>query len=97
MATNKANIRHYGLNSSLKRWDFAIESHTGYERAVITAGGVPAKEINPKTMESKFVPGLFFAGEIIDLDGDTGGYNLQIAWATGNAAGKSAAERYAQK
>ena len=78
---------------ALKRWDFKIDGYTGYDRAVITAGGISSKEINPKTMESKLVPGLFFAGEIIDLDGDTGGYNLQIAWSTGNMAGKSAAAR----
>ncbi len=61
------------------------------EEAVITAGGVSVKEIDPKTMESKLVPGLYFAGEIIDVDGYTGGYNLQIAWSTGHAAGISAA------
>lgn len=57
------------------------------ESAVITAGGVSVKEIDPKTMESKLVPGLYFAGEVLDLDAETGGYNLQIAFATGHAAG----------
>lgn len=89
-ATNKANIKHYGLAASLKKWDFAIEGYTGYERAVITAGGISDDEVNPKTMESKLVPGLYFAGEILDIDGDTGGYNLQIAWSTGHAAGLAA-------
>ena len=89
-ATNKANIKRYGPAASLKKWDFAIDGYTGYERAVITAGGVAADAINPKTMESKLVQGLYFAGEILDLDGDTGGYNLQIAWSTGHAAGKAA-------
>lgn len=89
-ATNKANIKHYGLAASLKKWDFAIEGYTGYERAVITAGGISDNEVNPKTMESKLVPGLYFAGEILDIDGDTGGYNLQIAWSTGHAAGLAA-------
>lgn len=89
-ATNKANIKRYGLAASLKKWDFAIEGYTGYERAVITAGGISDNEVNPKTMESKLVPGLYFAGEILDIDGDTGGYNLQIAWSTGHAAGLAA-------
>ncbi len=57
------------------------------EGAVITAGGVCVKEVDPKTMESKLVPGLYFAGEVLDLDAETGGYNLQIAFATGYAAG----------
>ncbi len=89
-ATNKTNIKRYGLAASLKKWDFAIEGYTGYERAVITAGGISDDEVNPKTMESKLVPGLYFAGEILDIDGDTGGYNLQIAWSTGHAAGLAA-------
>lgn len=57
------------------------------EGAVITAGGVSVKEVDPKTMESKLCPGLYFAGEVLDLDAETGGYNLQIAFATGYAAG----------
>lgn len=61
------------------------------DEAIITRGGVSVKEINPSTMESKLVPGLFFAGEMIDVDSCTGGYNLQIAWSTGAVAGKSAA------
>ena len=59
--------------------------------AIITSGGVKVGEIDPKTMGSKKVPGLFFAGELIDVDAYTGGFNLQIAWATGRAAGESAA------
>ena len=55
--------------------------------AIITSGGVKTSEIDPKTMESKIVPGLYFAGEIIDCDAYTGGFNLQIAWATAYAAG----------
>ena len=57
--------------------------------AIVTAGGVSTKEINPRTMESKLVQGLYFAGEVLDLDAYTGGYNLQIAWSTGYVAGKS--------
>ena len=57
------------------------------EEGIITAGGINVKEINPKTMESKIVEGLFFAGEIIDVDAYTGGFNLQIAYSTGYTAG----------
>ena len=63
----------------------------GYEEAVITKGGVSVRDVNPSTMESKKVQGLYFAGELLDLDALTGGYNLQIAWSTGHLAGESAA------
>ena len=65
----------------------------GFDEAIITRGGVNVKEVNPKTLESKCVSGLYFAGEVLDLDAATGGYNLQIAFSTGALAGKSAAER----
>ena len=58
---------------------------------MITAGGVDLKEVDPKTMQSKIISNLYFAGEILDLDGPTGGYNLQICWSTGYAAGEGAA------
>ena len=61
----------------------------GYKEAIITQGGVSVREINPSTMESKLVKGLYFAGEVLDLDAVTGGYNLQIAWSTGHLAGSS--------
>jgi len=61
----------------------------GYEEAVITKGGVAVNEINPKTMESKKIKGLYFAGEVLDVDALTGGFNLQIAWSTGYVAGSS--------
>lgn len=61
----------------------------GYNEAIITKGGIKVKEINPSTMESKLVPGLYFAGEVLDADAYTGGYNLQIAWSTGHLAGSS--------
>lgn len=61
------------------------------DEAIITSGGVSTKEINPRTMESKLVKGLYFAGEVLDVDGYTGGFNLQIAWSTGYVAGNSAA------
>ncbi len=73
----------------LKDLRFRIESPRSFDEAIITAGGIPTKEISSKTMESKIIKGLYFAGEIIDLDADTGGYNLQIAFSTGWLAGNS--------
>ncbi len=70
----------------LKALPIPIASLGDLRHAVITRGGVAVKELNPKTMESRLCPGLFFAGEILDVDGYTGGYNLQIAWCTANAA-----------
>ncbi len=70
-----------------KGFTLTLTGLRGYEEAIITQGGVDVKEINPATMESKKVKGLFFAGEVLDLDGVTGGFNLQIAWSTGWAAG----------
>jgi predicted Rossmann fold flavoprotein len=61
--------------------------------AIITAGGVKTKEVDPKTMESKLVSGLYFAGELLDVDAYTGGFNLQIAWSTAYAAGQAAGSR----
>jgi predicted flavoprotein YhiN len=63
----------------------------GFEQAIITRGGVDLKEIDPRTMRSRLFPNLFLAGEILDLDGPTGGYNLQLCWSTGYLAGQSAA------
>ena len=60
-----------------------------FKEAIITRGGVSVKEINPGTMESKKISGLYFAGEVLDLDALTGGFNLQIAWSTAYAAGSS--------
>ena len=75
------------LVSLLKEFTIPISGKRPVEEAIITSGGIKVSEINPKTMESKLISGLFFAGEIIDCDGYTGGFNLQIAWATGYAAG----------
>ena len=61
-----------------------------FNEAIITRGGISVREVNPSTMESKLVTGLYFAGEILDLDALTGGFNLQIAWSTGYLAGDSA-------
>ncbi len=71
---------------------FNITGHKGFDQAIITAGGVDTSEINPRTMESKITSGLYFAGEIINIDADTGGYNLQAAFSTGWAAGNAAGE-----
>ena len=70
-----------------KNLEMTLTGLRGYDEAIITRGGVKTKEIDPGTMESKYVRGLHFAGEVLDLDALTGGFNLQIAWSTGYAAG----------
>ncbi len=70
----------------IKHWRVPISRRGDLEHAVITAGGVNVREVDPKTMQSKLCPGLFFAGEVLDVDAYTGGYNLQIAWSTAQAA-----------
>jgi hypothetical protein len=79
------------LAALLKAIPLTIIGTAPIEDAIVTCGGVSLKEIDPRTMESRLVPGLFFAGEVIDIDGDCGGYNLQAAWSTGRLAGRSAA------
>lgn len=91
------NADHKSLAKALKGWKMDMEGYVGYERCVVTAGGVSQDEMTPKTLESRLVPGLYFAGEILDLDGDTGGYNLQIAFSTGYLAGSSAARTLTSK
>ena len=71
----------------LKNFTLEIKGFRPVSEAIITSGGISVKEINPKTMESKLVKGLYFAGEIIDVDSYTGGFNLQIAYSTGYVAG----------
>ena len=80
-----------GLAEATKSLEFTLTGLRGYKEAIITQGGISVKDVNPPTMESKKVRGLYFAGEILDLDAVTGGFNLQIAWSTGWAAGKAAA------
>jgi len=77
------------LVSLLQNFTIIINGFRPIEEAIITSGGISTKEINPKTMESKIVKGLFFAGEVIDVDGYTGGFNLQIAYSTGFVAGNN--------
>lgn len=81
------------LVHTLKEMIFTVHSLRGWNEAIITRGGVCVKEINPSTMESKLVDHLYFAGEVLDVDALTGGYNLQVAWSTGYVAGKSAADQ----
>ena len=80
------------LAKTLKDWKFEIIGFVGYERCVITAGGISTDEVMPKTMESRLKPGLYLCGEVLDMDCDTGGYNLQCAFSTGYIAGESAAK-----
>ena len=75
----------------LKALPLTVTGTGGFSEAVITRGGVSVKDVNPSTMESRRIAGLYFAGEVLDVDALTGGYNLQIAWSTGVLAGKSAA------
>lgn len=75
------------LVEATKAFTLTLTGLRGYEEAIITQGGIDLKEINPSTMESKKIKGLYFAGEVLDVDGVTGGFNLQIAWSTGWAAG----------
>ncbi len=82
------------LLDTLKCFVIPLDGFRPIEEAIVTSGGVEVKEISPKTMESKLCEGLFFAGEVIDVDAYTGGYNLQIAFSTGYLAGKSAAEAF---
>ncbi|MDO4974318.1 MAG: NAD(P)/FAD-dependent oxidoreductase [Eubacteriales bacterium] len=77
------------LGALLKAFPVTVSGFRPIDEAIVTSGGVSTKEINPRTMESKLVSGLFFAGEVLDLDAYTGGFNLQIAWSTGYVAGKS--------
>jgi len=85
----KKDLRE-NLTALMKDYSFFISRAPSFAKAMVTAGGVSLKEVDPKTMQSKLVPGLFFAGEVLDVDGDTGGYNLQAAFSTGFAAGTCA-------
>lgn len=84
-------VQRRRLLELLKCFPITLTGPRPVEEAIVTSGGIKVSEIDPKTMQSKLAPGLFFAGEIIDVDAYTGGFNLQIAWATGHAAGQAAA------
>ena len=81
------------LLETLKDFAIAVTGPRGVEEAIVTSGGVKVGEVDPATMASKLVPNLYFAGEVLDVDAYTGGFNLQIAWATGKAAGEAAARQ----
>ena len=89
LANQISAVERKAIVELLKGMDFTVVGHRGFKEAVITAGGVCLKEINPKTMQSKLKKGLYFAGEVLDLDANTGGYNLQIAFSTGWLAADS--------
>ena len=94
---NRQPRRYYDIDldllaKTLKDWKFEMIGFVGYERCVITAGGISTDEVMPKTMESRLKPGLYLCGEVLDMDCDTGGYNLQCAFSTGYLAGESAAK-----
>jgi hypothetical protein len=77
----------------LKNIETTPEKIMGFDVAKVTKGGISLNEINPKTMQSTIIDNLFFAGEIIDVDGKTGGFNLQMCWSTGYIAGKNASKK----
>ncbi len=81
-------IQRNQLVAAFCEFPFTVEKVGGFNMAMVTAGGVNLEEVNPKTMESKLVPGLYFAGEVLDIDGDTGGYNLQAAFSMGWLVGQ---------
>lgn len=84
---NITKTQREDLGALLKAFSLTVTSMGSWHEAVVTTGGVHVKEVNPKTMESKLIPGLYFAGEVLDVDAYTGGFNLQIAWSTGYCAG----------
>ncbi|MCQ2168337.1 MAG: aminoacetone oxidase family FAD-binding enzyme [Bacteroidales bacterium] len=86
----KVLVNPLSAEKDREEWNFDIDGYVGYERAVVTAGGVSDGNVVPKTMESRILPGLFFCGEVLDIDADTGGYNLQCAFSTGALAGLNA-------
>ena len=79
------------LRDWLKGWRFPVTGFGGYDEAIVTAGGVDTKEVDPRTMESRRVPGLYIMGELLDVDADTGGFNMMAAFSTGWAGGEAAA------
>jgi predicted Rossmann fold flavoprotein len=85
------------LLRAVKALRLQVNGSRGFREAIVTAGGVKLNEINPRTMASRLVSGLFLAGEVLNIDADTGGYNLQAAWSTGWLAGRSAAEYSLQR
>ena len=94
LKANSVTKEHrHTLVQILKHFDVALTGPRGVAEAIVTSGGVKVSEVEPRTMASKRIGGLYFAGEVLDVDAYTGGFNLQIAWATGHLAGQSAAQR----
>ena len=91
-AHNITKEERRNLVKLLKNLEMTVKNLLGFDSAIITAGGISLKEIDDKTMKSKIIDNLFFAGEIIDIDGPTGGFNLQVCWSTGFLAGENAAK-----
>ncbi len=91
-ADTKVWVNLVSIAKALKAWQLDIAGYVGYERAVVTAGGVSTDDFIAKTMESRLIPGLYLCGEVLDIDADTGGYNLQLAFSTGALAGINAAK-----
>ena len=81
------------LARHMKDWRFPVRGVLPWQNAQVTAGGVPLAEFDPLTLESRCAPGLYAAGEVLDVDGDCGGFNLHWAWSSGIRAGESAAGR----
>lgn len=93
-AANVSKEDRKKIITTLKNFTLTIADLCGYNEAIITKGGVEVKDINPKTMESKLRKGLYFIGEVLDVDALTGGFNLQIAWSSAAAAARSVSEEY---
>jgi len=87
-AAERRRLRH-----ALKDFRLTVSGHRSWDEAIVTAGGVSLDEVDPRTMQSRMIKGLYFAGEVLDIDGPTGGYNLQAAFSTGRLAGRSAAAK----
>jgi hypothetical protein len=81
------------IASAMKEWTIPCSGTQSWMFSQVTAGGVDVREVDPATLESKRMPGVYFAGEVLDIDGDSGGYNLQWAWSSGAVAGTHAALR----
>src|SRR4029077_91850 len=88
-AAELSKVERERLVQSLKHLTVPLTGTLGFKKAEVTAGGVSLDEVDSRTMQSRIMPGLFFAGEILDLDGPIGGYNFQAAWSTGWLAGSS--------
>lgn len=93
VASNLTKGERQKLVATLKAMPLTVKRARGFNEAIVTRGGVSVREVQPSTMESKLVKGLYFAGEMLDVDAFTGGFNLQIAWSTGALAGKAAGAR----